>query len=426
MKNSRSIINKLTFFVFLLLTAHCLQFAVSAQIAVKGETVYTMAGQPIKNGVVLTENGKITKVGPASSVKIPNNYRVVEAKVVTPGLIDARSVIGLAGYLNQPHDQMQIDESNPMQPELRAIDAYNAEEELIKWVRSLGVTTVHTGHAPAALISGQTMIAKMVGKNVDEATINPFAMISVTIGQGGLESGGKSPGTTAKQAAMLREMLYKAKDYADKKRSQDEKEKSAANEKDDKKASSMSRDLKMEAMAMVINKEIPLLVTAHRARDIMTALRIANEFDIKLVLDGAAEAHLVLDEIKKSGFPVIVHPTMYRAGGELENLTMENATKIMQAGIPVALQSGYETYVPKTRVVLFEAAQTLPNGLGFTEALATITIDAAKIIGLDKRIGSLEAGKDADIAMYDGDPFEYTTHCVGTMINGLMVSEIKR
>ncbi len=404
---------------FFLFTVHCSLSTVSAQVAIKGETVYTMAGQAIKNGVVLTNGGKITAVGPASSVRIPTGYRVIEAKVVTPGLIDARTVIGLAGYLNQPHDQMQVENSSPMQPDLRAIDAYNAEEELIKWVRSLGVTTIHTGHAPAALISGQTMIAKTVGDTVDEVTILPTAMISVTIGQGGLESGGKSPGTSAKQAAMLREMLIKAQEYARKK--------AAPEKEDDKnKPQTLSRDLKLEMMEKVINREIPLLVTAHRARDIMTALRIAKEFNIKIVLDGAADAHLLLDEIKASGFPVILHPTMYRAGGELENLSMETAAKLKKAGIPFAIQSGYETYVPKTRVVLFEAALTLQNGLTLEEALAAITIDAAKIIGMDKRIGSIEVGKDADIAMYDGDPFEYTTHCVGTMINGKVVSEVVR
>ncbi|NNE99576.1 MAG: amidohydrolase family protein [Pyrinomonadaceae bacterium] len=365
-----------------------------------------MAGEPIKDGVVLTAGGKITNVGPASSISIPNSFRVIEAEVVTPGLIDAHTVIGLAGYLNQPHDQMQIEKSSPMQPHLRAIDSYNAREELIKWVRSLGVTTIHTGHAPLALISGQTMIAKTVGDNVDEATIVPTAMIATTIGNAARGASGKSPGTTAKQAAMLRQMLIKAQNYGKKKE--------------------FSRDLKLEMMKKVIDREIPLLVTAHRSRDIMTAIRIAKEFNIKIVLDGVSDAHLVIDPIKASGFPVILHATMMRAGGDSKSASMETASKLKRAGIPVAIQSGYEGYVPKTRVVLFEAAVTVAYGMSFEDALRTITIDAAKVIGLEKRIGSIEVGKDADIAMYDGDPFEYTTHCVGTMINGRMVSSIKR
>jgi imidazolonepropionase-like amidohydrolase len=159
-----------------------------------------MAGEPITNGVVLINNGKIEAVGTQSSIQIPANYRVITAKVVTPGLIDAHTVIGLNGYLNQPHDQMALDASAPIQPELRAIDAYNAEEKLIEWVRQFGVTTIHTGHQPSALVSGQTMVAKTTGKDVDEATIIPTAMIAVTLGEDALAGQGKSPGTRAKEA----------------------------------------------------------------------------------------------------------------------------------------------------------------------------------------------------------------------------------
>ncbi|MEZ5426202.1 MAG: amidohydrolase family protein [Pyrinomonadaceae bacterium] len=374
--------------------------------AVKGETVWTMAGEPITNGVVLVKDGKIEAVGPAAQIQIPADYQVVSAKVVTPGLIDAHSVIGLAGYLNQPHDQMQIEGSSPIQPELRAIDAYNAREKLVEWVRQFGVTTIHTGHAPAALISGQTMIAKTVGDNVDQATVIQTAMIAATLGSGALESGGKSPGTRGKQAAMLRALLLKAQNYGKKEDS--------------------PRDLSLEMMKMVIDRKIPLLVTAEKAQDIMTALRIAKEFNIRIVLDGVSEAPQVMEEIKASGFPVIVHPTMARAGGDRESLSMETASKLKRAGILFALQSGYETYVPKTRIVLFEAGVAAANGLSRRDALASITIDAAKILGLDERIGSIEKGKDADLAMYDGDPFEYATHCTGTMIGGKIVSQVLR
>ncbi|MBA3335907.1 MAG: amidohydrolase family protein [Acidobacteria bacterium] len=185
-------------------------------------------------------------------------------------------------------------------------------------------------------------------------------------------------------------------------------------------------DLRSEIMQKIVRREFPLLITAHRAQDIMTALRIAKEFNIKIVLDGASEAHSVIYEIKASGFPVIIHPTMFRAGGESQNLSLETASKLKTAGILFALQSGFEGYVPKTRVVLFEAGAAAANGLSMRDALATITIDAARILGLEKRIGSIEKGKDADLAMYDGDPFEYTTHCTGTIINGQIVSEVVR
>ena len=395
----------LSFFLFSL----CLCVSavkISAQIAVKGETVWTMAGDPITNGVVLINNGKIEAVGTQASVQVPANYKVISAKVVTPGLIDAHTVIGLNGYLNQPHDQMALEGSGPLQPELRAIDAYNTDEKLVEWVRQFGVTTIHTGHQPSALVSGQTMIAKTTGRDVDEATLVPTAMIAVTLGEDALAAQGKSPGTRGKEMAMLRAELIKAQENS--------------------KKTDAPRDLRSEIMVRVIKREVPLLITANKAQDIMTALRLAKEFNLKIVLDGAAEAQLMLNEIKASGFPVIVHPTMARANGDEISLSMEDAAKLKAAGIPVALQSGYEGYVPKTRVVLFEAAMAAANGLSKPDALALITIDAARILGVDSRIGSLEKGKDGDIAMYDGDPFEWTSHCTGTIINGQVVSDVVR
>ena len=386
---------------------------ITAQIAVRGETVHTMAGQSIRDGVVLIRDGKIERVGAASAVKIPAGYKTVSAKVVTPGLIDAHTVVGLSGYLNQPHDQMQLERSAPIQPELRAIDAYDAREKLVEYVRGFGVTMIHTGHGPGALISGQTMIVKTVGDNVDEAIINPVAMVSATLGENGLGQGGKPPGTRAKTFAMLRAELIKAREYD---------AKSAAAKEDQKPA----RDLRMETMVRLIKRELPLLVNVHRAQDIISALRLAKEFNIRVVLDGASEGYLVAEQIKAAGVPVIVHPTMYRAVGEAENLSMETAATLRKAGVSIALQSGFEGYVPKTRIVLFEAAAAAANGLSFDEALATVTIDAARILGVAARVGSLETGKDADLVLFDGDPFEYTSHVTGVIVNGRMVSETAR
>jgi imidazolonepropionase-like amidohydrolase len=376
------------------------------QLAVKGDTVWTMTGEPITNGVVLIRDGKIERVGTAAQVQIPAGYRTVTAKVVTPGLIDAHTVIGLNGYLNQPHDQMALDASGTFQPELRATDAYDPEERLVEWVRGYGVTTIHTGHQPSALSPGQTMIAKTWGKTVEEATLIPTAMVAVVLGQAANAGAGRSPGTRGKQAAMLRAELIKAQENLAKKEP--------------------PKDLRSEIMMRVAKGDVRLLVTAHKVQDIMTALRLAKEFNLKMVLDGASEAPLIANEIKAAGIPVIVHATMARAGGDTASLSLETATKLKAAGIPVALQSGYEGYVPKTRIILFEAAMAAANGLGARDALATVTIDAAKILGLDSRIGSIAPGKDADIALYDGDPFEFATHCTGTIINGQLVSEIVR
>lgn len=378
--------------------------AALAQLAVRGDLVHTMAGPPIRNGVVLIRDGKIERVGPAAQVALPTGYSTLNAAVVTPGLIDAHTVAGFTGYLNQPHDQEQLDRTTAIQPELRAVDGYNPREHLVEFLRDLGVTTLHTGHGPGALISGQTMIVKTAARGTGQGVLVPEAMIAVTLGDGAKAEPGKSPGTRAKAVALLRAELVKAQEYVRDTRKDKE------------------RNLRLEALGRVIAREKPLLVTAHRAHDIITAIRIAREFNIRIVLDGAAEVHQVLDAVKASGFPVIVHPTMQRTSGEAENLSRETAAMLAKVGIPFAMQSGFESYVPKTRVVLFEAGVAAANGLGSEPALRALTIGAARMLGIDARVGTLEPGKDADLALFDGDPLEYTSHVTGVVIDGEVVS----
>ncbi|MEC7724002.1 MAG: amidohydrolase family protein, partial [Planctomycetota bacterium] len=365
-----------------------------AAVAVRAETLYTMAGPPISGGVVVIRGGKIAAVG---EVDVPSGMEVVETKVAMPGLIDAHATVGLTGVLNVPQDQDQLERSSPMQPELRALDAYNPRDPLVAWVRGLGVTTLHTGHGPGALISGQTMVIKTHGRSVDADVVRPLAMVAVTLSDRGRSREGGAPGTRAKSVAMLREELLAARDYA------------ARRARDD----DAKLDLGLETLAKVLSKEVPLLVTAHRAHDLASALRVAEEFDVKVVLDGAAEAYLMLPRINEAGCWVLPHPAMARTRGDLENGTMELAKLLAGAGVPFALQSGYEAYVPKTRVVLWEAGISVMHGLAHERAMRALTIDAARMCGVSDRVGSLEVGKDADIALFDGDPFEYTTHCSG-------------
>ncbi|MEC9048132.1 MAG: amidohydrolase family protein [Planctomycetota bacterium] len=371
-----------------------------AAFAVRAETLYTMAGPPISGGVVVIRGGKIEAVG---EVDVPSGMEVVETKVAMPGLIDAHATVGLTGVLNVPQDQDQLERSSPMQPELRALDAYNPRDPLVAWVRGLGVTTLHTGHGPGALISGQTMVIKTHGRSVDADVVRPLAMVAVTLSDRGRSREGGAPGTRAKSVAMLREELLAARDYA------------ARRARDD----DAKLDLGLETLAKVLSKEVPLLVTAHRAHDLASALRVAEEFDVKVVLDGAAEAYLMLPRINEAGCWVLPHPAMARTRGDLENGTMELAKLLAGAGVPFALQSGYEAYVPKTRVVLWEAGISVMHGLAHERAMRALTIDAARMCGVSDRVGSLEVGKDADIALFDGDPFEYTTHCSGVVIDGV-------
>jgi len=364
-----------------------------AQIAVKGEKIYTMSGAVVEDGVILTEHGKIIAIGNSSEIEIPEDFKVVEGKIVTPGLIDARSVVGLAGIYNQKHDQDQLETSDPIQPELRAIDAFNPREELLGWIRKFGVTTINTGHAPGGLSSGQTMIIKTTGEMNNDIL---DTVSSVVFSLGADVSGQfKKPGSRPKGIAMLRTAFQEAKTYM---------------ESEDKKG----KNLRNEILGEILQGKIPAVITANNAVDILAALRLAEEFNFKLILDGGAESYLILDEIKKSGIPIFLHSMMSRT----KNLSYDTPKLLKENKIQFAIQSGYESYVPKTRVILFEAAIAAANGLSFEEALASITINPAKILGIDKKVGSLEIGKDADIAIYNGDPFEYTTHCCVVIING--------
>jgi imidazolonepropionase-like amidohydrolase len=387
----------------------------AAPLVIRATTLHTMAGESIENGVVVVDDGKIVAVGSSSDVTIPQGAQVLEAAVVTPGLIDAHSVVGLSGFLNQDQDQDQLERSAPLQPELRAIDGYNARDVLVAWVRSFGITTIHTGHAPGAVISGQTMIVKTAGQNVEDSVIVPQAMLAATLGEAATDSDPKrkGPGTRSKAVAMLRAELIRAGEYRTKRARTDLSKRP-------------QRDLRLEALGQVLTGEIPLMVTVQRSYDILAAIRVAEEFDFRLVLDGVAEIGLVLDRVRDSGASILLHPTMQRASGSRENLSMETAAVLAREGVRFALQSSFETYVPKTRVVLFEAAVAAGFGLPFDRALASITIDAATILGIEDRVGSIEVGKDADLAMYDGDPFEYTTHCLGVVIDGNPIEQEPR
>ena len=389
----------------------------SAQMAVQAELLYPMTGdlKPIEDGVVLcSKDGKIEKVGPAGAVPIPEGYQVLKAKVATPGFIDAHSTVGLSGILNlDRHDQEQLEKSAPIQPELRAIDAYNGRDPLVKWIRQLGITTIHTGHAPGALVAGQTMILKTNVPTItdpEKNTLRPFSMVASTLGPDGFGGGGKAPGSRAKSLAMLRENLLKAQSHLKKRKKAKEDE-------------TPDPDLRMDALADVLEKKVPLLITARRHHDIAAALRLQKEFGFRLVLDGASEAYLLLDEIKEAKVPVLIHPTMARPYGENENMTFTLAARLHASGIPFAFQSGHEGYVPKTRVVHFEAALAVAYGLPWEQALAGCTSAAAELLGITDRVGSLRAGLDADLALFDGDPLETVTHCTGVIIDGVVVSE---
>jgi imidazolonepropionase-like amidohydrolase len=205
---------------------------------------------------------------------------------------------------------------------------------------------------------------------------------------------------------MIRTELLKAREYQKK-----------MSEKDSTKRPSF--DLKMDMLSKLLKGEIKAMITANRSVDIMSAIRLANEFQLKLVIDGAAEAYRLIDEIKAAKAEIILHATMARNEDDMLNMSRESASLLTKAGIPVSIESGYEGYVPKTRIVLFEAAVAMSFGLTYEDALKSITINPAKLLGLEKERGSLEKGKKADLVLFDGDPFEYTTHITEVYIDGI-------
>jgi imidazolonepropionase-like amidohydrolase len=395
-----------------LLSLALLPPGLEAQVAVRGGVVHTVSGASIPDGVVVVgADGRISGVGPAATTSIPEGVPVLEAAVVTPGLVDARSVVGLSGILGSelPSDQDHIELSSAIQPELRALDAYNARDPLVEWIRELGTTTLHTGHGPGALISGQTMVVKTRGLSVDEALLEPLAAYAGTLGPEIARGGGGWPGTRARGVTMLRSFLLRGQ--------------SALEREDREGEAPAASDLALQEAVRILRGEAPLLITAHQVTEILAALRLQREFGFRLILDGAAEAYLVLDEIRQAGVPVILHPTMARHQGPLQNATFVTAQRLAEAGIPFAIPSGNEPYFPKTRVVLMEGAMAAGFGLPFEDALRAITLEPARILGLEGRVGSLEPGKDGDLVLFDGDPFETTTRVCGVIIEGEVVSQ---
>jgi imidazolonepropionase-like amidohydrolase len=393
---------------------------VAAQkIAVVADKLYTMGsgaqGQP---GVVLIENGKIAAVHTGNTA-VPG-YTVMHAAYVTPGLIDAKTTAGISGAYNIPADQDQDEQSDPNTADVRALDSFNPREMLLQYINTYGITSIQAAPGVTNPIAGQAGIFKTVGPNtvgftVDQLAVKPVSAIVFNLGESPKEFYGgknKAPTTRMMIAAIIREGLLNAQAYQKKWADWNTSEK-----KDPTKQP--SRDLKMEAISLALRGDVPAIFNAYRADDIDTAIRLAKEFKLKFILSSVTEGYLEAQVIRQSGAAALVGPTLQRLESmETINASLEDPAILAQAGIPVALMTGFEAYVPKNRILLFEAGVAAANGLGFEGALRASTIESAKILGIADRVGSLEAGKDADVVLYDGDPFEYTSHVTAVLVNG--------
>jgi imidazolonepropionase-like amidohydrolase len=374
--------------------------------------IHTVGKGTITDGAIVVDDGKIVSVGPRNQLANAENLPGLTAAVVTPGLIDAHTVVGLAGQLNVPADQDQDEASDPNQADLRVLDSFNPNEPLLEFLRMQGVTVVQAMPGRVNVIAGQTGIFRSQGHGAVQMAVRFPAGLLVNLGETPKQAyPNKQPTTRMATAALVRAALTQAQNNARKR---------AATKDEDKKP---PRNLKLEALQLALDGKVPVIFSAHRADDIQTALRLAKEFNLKATLDLATEGYLIADSIKSANVPVIVHPTMQRAGASIETLNSQlaNAAFLADHKVPIAIGTGFESYVPKTRVVRHEAGIAMMNGLGFDRALRAVTLDAAKILAIDDRFGSIEPGKIADLVLYDGDPFEHATHVTYTVLGGRVV-----
>ncbi|RLS26982.1 MAG: amidohydrolase [Planctomycetota bacterium] len=380
------------------------------RLAIFAGRIHTVSGKPILEGVVLLEKGRITAVGKVGEVKIPPGTPALAVAEVTPGLIDAHSSVGLSGALNIQADQDQDENTDPNQADLRVIDGFNPDEALLEFLRRQGVTVLHVVPGAVNVIAGQTGILKTYGNTVDAMTIKFPAALMINLGEIPKKTyPNKAPTTRMATAALLRNEFNKGNEQLRKRLKETD-------------GSKLEPKPKLDPFADAVSGKLPVIFSAHRADDIQTALRITSEFNLKAQLDQATEAYLMIDEIRKAGIPIVLHPTMQRvARMETFNTFVGSAQRISDAQIPVAISSGFEDYVPKTRSIRFEAAMAMAHGFGFDKALGSITLEAAKILGIDKDYGSIEMGKVADLVLYDGDPFEHSTQVKYTIIGGRIV-----
>lgn len=382
---------------------------VSNDLVIFAKRIHTVSKGIIENGVIVVENGKIKSVSKADvAMKLPNNAQLIHAAEVSPGLIDTHTVVGLAGQFNIPADQDQDETGEPNQSDLRVLDGYNPNEALVEFLRNNGITTIHAMPGRVNVFAGQTGVFHTTGRTVEAAKLRFPAGLLVNLGESPKSAAPKGPTTRMATAALVRTSFAQARDYA-RKRAED--------------PAKTPHNLKAEALEQALQKKIPVIFSAHRADDLATALRISEEFQLQPILDLATDAYLMTDRISAAMAPVIVHPAMQRIASSMEtvNSYVGNAARLADKGVFVTLGTGFEGYVPKTRVLRYEMAMAAVNGLGRDRALRAVTLDAAKLLQVDDKIGSIEPGKLADLVLYDGDPLENTTHVSMTIIEGKVV-----
>lgn len=385
-------------------------------LVLKNGNVMTMAG-PAFVGDVAIENGKIVAVGQSLSYS-DAEVRDVTGMTVMPGIVDPHCHIGMwedaMGFEGADGNEC----TNPITPELRAIDAINPYDRCFEEAAAGGVTTCVTGPGSANVIGGQFVAIKTYGDSVEDMVLRFPVAVKAAFGENPkrvYDGKNQTPSTRMATAALMRKALVEALEYN---------EKLEKGKADPEKMP--ERNLGKEILARVIRRELPMKIHAHRADDILTAIRICREFNVRYTLDHCTEGYLITDKLKEALGEdcegIIVGPLLTeRSKIELKNLSFKAPKVLEQAGIEYAMMTDHpvtpEQYLPICTAI------AVREGASEEGALKAITINAAKITGIADRVGSIEVGKDADIAVFSGHPFDFRSRCVLTLVNGKVAHE---
>ncbi|MGM9530817.1 MAG: amidohydrolase family protein [Intestinibacter sp.] len=391
-------------------------------LVIKNGTINTIT-EGIKKSDILIKGKKIIAIkedvepliSEIESNEVTEALEVIDAegKLIFPGFIDAHTHLGLWEDGMGMEGADGNEETDPITPQLNVIDGINPMDRTFKEAYQGGVTSVCTTPGSANVMGGQAIAIKTFGKRIDKMVIkNPVAS-KIAFGENPKSCYGNednTPQTRMAIAALLRENLRKAEEYLHDLKDSEE----------DEEVDKPEYDIKLEALIPVLKKEIPLKAHAHRADDMFTAIRIAQEFDLKLTLDHCTEGHLIVDELLEENYPLIVGPSLSeRSKIELRNLTFETAGILSNAGKDICLMTDHPV-IPLQYLPIC-AGLAVKYGMKQEKALEAITINPAKVLGIDDRVGSIEVGKDADIVIWDGNPFEIQSNVLYTIIDGKVV-----
>ena len=381
-------------------------------IAIVNAKVVTVTNGTIENGTVLVENGKIAAVG--NDVKVPENARIIDAKggYLTPGFIDVHTHMSVFGEPNtMPGLQPDGNEkSSPIMPEVRAIDALNPFDPSIEQVRSAGFTTCYTGPGSSNVCGGTGVTFKLRGNTAEEMEIPGHRHMKFALGENPKRCYGTKnilPMTRMGTGAVIRKLLQEAKNYSD--------EILAAN---GDKSKMPKYDFKLEALVPVVRGEMKARIHAHRADDIMTAVRVAKEFNLDFSVEHVTEGYKITKELKENNVDCIVGPLlMGPMKMETWGCRQDTPGILNAAGINVMLTADTGS---QTKFLPMHLGYCMARGLKEQDAFEGVTIRAAKFLGIGDKVGSIEVGKDADMAIFDGHPFSNMTLCKMTMIDGVI------